>query len=81
MKEYEMTQLQLDTLLKACEPVPYIIVGGIPPLSPQQRANDAWAALGHEMGFDHFSVKPIAGKDCRFFMARPIEEKRNDNEA
>ena len=33
-KEYEMTEAQLAKLLEACRPVPYIIVGGIPPRSP-----------------------------------------------
>ena len=32
-KEYEMTQAQLDKILDACKPVPYIVVGGMPGLS------------------------------------------------
>ena len=67
-KEYEMTQAQLDRILDACKPVPYIVVGGIEPSSPQENANHAWGALGKEMGFDHMSVRPN-GKGDRFFTA------------
>lgn len=72
MREYEMTQAQLDKLLQACAPQPYMVIGGVGPLSPQERANNAWEALGREMGFDHFSVKPVVGKGYHFFMARPL---------
>ena len=67
-KEYEMTQAQLDKLLEACKPVPYMVFGGMEPMSPQENANRAWAALGEEMGFDHMTVQPN-GKGDRFFTA------------
>ena len=70
---YEMTQDQLDAILAACAPVPYMIIGGIAPRSQQENANDAWAALGKEMGFDHMTVQPIRGKDSRHFTAVPSE--------
>lgn len=67
-KEFEMTESQLQTLLEACKPVPYMVFGGREPASPQENANRAWEALGREMGFDHMSVKPT-GKGTRFFTA------------
>lgn len=67
-KEYEMTQAQLDQILEACKPVPYMVFGGMEPRSPQANSNDAWAALGGEMGFDHMTVRPN-GKGDRFFTA------------
>ena len=67
-KEYEMTQAQLDRILDACKPVPYMVFGGVEPRSPQENANDAWRALGEEIGFDHMSVRPN-GKGDRFFTA------------
>ena len=67
-KEYEMTEAQLAKLLEACRPVPYIIVGGMPPRSPQERANDAWRDLGRELGFVWDTVS-ISGKDQRLFTA------------
>lgn len=73
MKRYEMTQAQLDRILEACKPVPYIVVGGIPPSSPQENANAAWAELGREMGFEHMTVRPVAGQPPTVFEAEPVQ--------
>jgi hypothetical protein len=70
---YEMTQADLDAILDACKPVPAMMIGGTLPRSQQENANDAWAALGRKMGFDHMTVRPIAGKGDRFFSAVPSE--------
>lgn len=69
-KQFEMSPAQLEKLLDACKPVPYIVAGGIEPRSPQDNANDAWRALGDEMGFEWLTVEP-AGSDPRFFTAVP----------
>lgn len=68
-KEYEMTQEDLDALLNAMKPVPYMIIGGVAPRSQQENANAAWKALGEKMGFDYMTVRPN-GKGDRFFTAR-----------
>lgn len=72
-REYEMTDTQLDRLLDACRPVPYMVFGGRPPSSPQENANAAWATLGRELSFKPTTVRPIPGKDQRFFTALPLE--------
>lgn len=67
--EYEMTAAQLGKLLRACQPIPLVMLQcGMPP-SPQDTANAAWEALGEEMGFLHMTVRPVAGKGDRFFTA------------
>jgi hypothetical protein len=71
-KNYEMTQEQLDKLLKACEQVPLVAVHCGPAPSQQELANIAWEALGNEMGFDFMTVRPIRGEDNKHFSA---EEK------
>lgn len=68
--EFEMSAKQLSELLESCKPVPYIVVGGIPPRSQQENANAAWEALGKKMGFDSTTVKPTSKGD-RFFSAVP----------
>lgn len=68
-KEFEMTKDELAELLDACKPVPYMIIGGIAPRSPQENANDAWEKLGKKLGFKHMTVKPVAGKGVEFFTA------------
>jgi len=69
IKGYEMTQEDLDALLNAMKPVPYMIIGGVAPRSQQENANAAWKALGEKMGFDYMTVRPN-GKGDRFFTAR-----------
>lgn len=67
-RNYEMTEAQLAALLDACKPVPYIMVGPIPPPSQQENANHAWARLGAELGFKWDTVEPT-GQGDRFFSA------------
>jgi hypothetical protein len=78
---YEMSVEDENELLDACRPVPYIIVGGMAPRSPQENANDAWRRLGDKMGFDYMTVRP--GKTNRDFSALPTEtdEQRKTREA
>lgn len=71
-KEFEMTAEQEAKLLEACKPVPYMVIGGMEPRSPQENANDAWRGLGREMGFDGMSVEP-SHKGQRFFTAEVTE--------
>ena len=47
-------------------------MGGREPLSPQENANNAWAALGKRMGFDSKTVEAGSG-GRRFFSAIPNE--------
>lgn len=70
---YEMSDADLERLLEACKPVPYMVIGGMPPPSQQENANRAWAELGSRMGFDSMTVEPIQGKPMRFFTAVPNE--------
>jgi hypothetical protein len=68
-KEFELTEEQYDEIIKAIQPVPYIVIGGMAPLSQQERANNAWKALGDKLGFKYMTVRPVYGKSDRFFTA------------
>lgn len=57
-KRFKLTEEQFQRLVDAARPVPYLIVNGIGPRSPQENANDAWCVLGRELGFDGMSVRP-----------------------
>ena len=70
---YEMTDGQLDALMQACKPVACIALGGVAPSSPQENANNAWASLGLEMGFDSSTVQPRQEFDTKHFTAIPSE--------
>ena len=65
---YEMTEDDLNRILEACKPVPYIVIGGHPPRSQQENANAAWAELGKRMGFDEMTVQPDS-RGTRYFTA------------
>ena len=71
-KDFEISQEQLDTILKACKPVPLIALNCGMPASSQENANAAWQKLGEEMGFKHMTVRPNGNGD-RFFSAEPVE--------
>ena len=73
MKRFEMTTEQHTKLLDACEPVPMIMLQCGRSPSPQERANDAWASLGKELGFDYMSVRAIPGEPDTVFEAIPNE--------
>lgn len=70
---YEMTDQQLNNLMKACKPVACMMVGGTTPSSPQENANNAWANLGLKMGFDSSTVQPRQGRGTKHFSAIPSE--------
>jgi len=72
MKRFKISQEQLDKLLEASQPVPYMIFGGHPPRSPQENANSAWDALGKELGFDYMTVRPVAGQPDTVFEAEEV---------
>lgn len=57
---FTMNAEQHAKLLDAMRPVPAMWIGG-PPRSVQQNANDAWCALGREMGFDGMTVRGVPG--------------------
>ena len=76
-REYEMSEQQLTRLLDASKPTSVMYFPGGKPMfrSPQENANDAWKALGDEMGFQHMTVRPIPAKGTRFFTAEPMAGK------
>lgn len=69
-KRFVLTDEQHSRLLEAGKPV-MLITGsnGIPPPSPQERANLAWQMLGQELGFQWDTAQAIAGETDRVFEA------------
>ena len=72
-KQFEMSEADLETLLNAGKPTPYMVFNGMTPRSPQENANAAWAELGRRMGFEPMSVRPVPGQSSRVFTAEPIQ--------
>ncbi len=72
-QKYQMSEEDHVELMKACQPVPMIMLQCGTPRSPQQNANDAWEHLGKKMGFQHMTVQPD-GNDSHNFTAVPTDD-------
>jgi hypothetical protein len=69
-KAFEMTQEQFQTLIGSMKGTPVMMVGEVDlGRSAQENANDAWKALGQELGFQWDTVDPIPGKAAWHFTA------------
>lgn len=74
IRQFEMTEAQLQKLLASMKPTPVMLIGGVNTgRSAQENANAAWASLGAEMGFEPMSVQPVAGRGTRFFTAKAVD--------
>lgn len=72
---FEMTEEDLAKILDASKRVPYMVFGGMEPISPQENANRAWRELGERMGFDFMSVRPEPARGDRWFTAEAKDAK------
>lgn len=69
---FEMTDEQFERLKQASRPVAMIALQCGSPRSPQENANDAWRALGEEMGFRWDTARPYPSDDPKVFTAEPL---------
>lgn len=67
--EFVLTDAEHERIVAASQPVPYMVIGGLPS-SPQEKANRAWQALAQQRGFVWNSVQQ--GRDQRHFTAVPL---------
>ncbi len=76
-KEFELTADELKGLLDACKPTPVMYLPGGQRMfsTPQENANRAWQRLGEKRGFNGMTVRPVPGKDMRFFTAEVATEE------
>ena len=73
--EFEMTKEDIEDLVSASQPLPYMTDGSGRELfgTPQENANRFWVRLGTRMGFRPMTVRPgTAGMGPRFFTAEPL---------
>lgn len=80
-QQYRMTDDELEQVLNASKPVPYMVFGGREPSSPQENANNAWQGIADRVGCDKFTIGPAASGDIQEFSAEPkplpSEDERN----
>lgn len=75
-KEFQTTDAEHAALMEACRPVPLVALQCGMPRSSQERANDAWDALGRKRGFISASVEG-SPKGDRFFTAEVCEPAKD----
>ena len=77
IKEYKLTDKQLEILMDASKPTPVMFQSCEQPLfvSAQERANQTWKELGDELGFDYTTVKPSNKGNPLYFTAKEKEWK------
>jgi hypothetical protein len=73
MKDFEMTQAQLDDLLSAGALITVDKSHAWLEWHVQERINAAWEGLGISMGFDCKTARPTIGKGDRFFTAEETD--------
>lgn len=66
-KEYVLTDDQYARLMAASQPVPYLVVGGIEPETPHEKAFRIWRQIADELGIEWHSVR--RGEDDHHFTA------------
>lgn len=73
MKDFEMTQAQIDDLLIAGALITVEERQSGLPWHIQERINAAWERLGISMGFNCKTARPTIGKGDRFFTAEETD--------
>lgn len=77
IKEFELTDEEMDSITAAARPVMYLVAGGRPPTSPHESVNNQWKALGVKHKFVWDTAKPIEGKGPKHFTAEVLDEPRD----
>lgn len=72
MNKYRLTDEELNHLLEASKPVPYMVFGGVEPRSPQDNVMDVWKQVANRVGCDVGSIEGAGTGDQRDFVARPL---------
>ena len=68
---YRMTDEELGRLKEACKPVTYIVVGGVPPVSPRTKAMRVWADVARRVGCIRSTINLASTGDEHDFDATP----------
>lgn len=75
MQTYRLTDEELNELLEASKPAPYMVFGGVEPRSPRQKAMDVWRKVATRVGCDVGSIESAGTGDDHDFKAQPKGEK------
>lgn len=71
MTKYRLTDEELNELMEASKPVPYMVFGDIEPRSPREKAMDLWRKVAARVGCDLDSIGSAHTSDLHDFEAQP----------
>lgn len=72
MKNYRLSDEDLEQLLNASKPVPYMVFGGHPPSSPYDNAMRVWDVLAEKYGVVRSTIDNAGTGDMHDFIAEPL---------
>lgn len=72
MKTYRLTDEELKQIMDASKPVPYMVIGGVPPSSPRDNAMAVWRRVAARVGCEVDSISPGDTGDNHDFKAEPL---------
>jgi len=73
MKTYRLTNEELESLLDASKPVPYMIFGGQPPPSAREHAVRLWRHVADRVGCKLDTITSAGTGDMHDFSAEPAD--------
>ena len=71
-RQYRLTDAELERILDASKPAPYMIIGGHAPASPQENANSVWQSVAAAHGFVWDSAEGAGTGDNHDVLAEPL---------
>jgi|HubBroStandDraft_6_1064221.scaffolds.fasta_scaffold163192_3 hypothetical protein len=72
-RQYRLTDEELQSIMDASKPVPYMVIGGVEPSSPQENANRAWQAVAAKHGFEWDTAEDAGTGDAHDLLAEPVK--------
>ena len=74
MEMYRLTDEEFNRLMEASKPVPYMVIGGVEPESPYDKAKRVWLDVASRVHCDIDSIGPANTGNNRDFMAAPLNK-------
>lgn len=71
MKQYRLTDSELNEIMEASQPVRYMVIGGYEPESPRERAMRVWNKIAEKYNIDVDSIDDAGTGDSHDFKAEP----------
>lgn len=72
MSQYRLTDEELNELIAATQPVPYLVIGGFAPESPTEKSMRIWTRVAKRVGCQVETIDAADTGDQHDFIAEPL---------